>query len=207
MFIAIDGGDGSGKGVQIGLLKEWFISRGVDPLFIHDPGDTVLGEKLRSLLLKGRDYEVCPLAEAALFMASRAQLIDEKIRPALESGRVVFTDRYLLSTIVYQGYASGATREEIETLWNVGINLTQNVLPDLTFVLDCPAEECSRRLVGERDRIESKGTDFHKRVVDGYRQAVESWKKKSLGEAFIIDADRSPGEVFAEIRTILEQHF
>ena len=113
MFIALDGGDGAGKGVQIEFLKRWLAERGLDFVFVRDPGDTSLGDIIRSLLLKNSAIDICPLAEAALFMASRAQLVQEIIEPALETGKVVLVDRYLLSTVVYQGYANDATEEEI----------------------------------------------------------------------------------------------
>ena len=204
MFIALDGSDGSGKGVQIEFLKGWFTEQGFDSVFVRDPGDTPLGDRIRALLLGDSTVDICPIAEAALFMASRAQLVHDKIKPALTAGKVAFVDRYLLSTIVYQGYAIGATEKEIAELWRVGAVFAQGVLPDLTFILDCPPEECERRLAREKDRIEARGIDYHTRVAQGYRMAATSWSQYAPGEVFMIDATLSPLEIFEKIKTILE---
>ena len=205
MFIAIDGGDGSGKGVQIGFLKGWLAERGFDSVFVRDPGDTPLGDKIRALLLRESSIDICPIAEAALFMASRAQLVHEKIKPALDAGKVALVDRYLLSTIVYQGYAVGATDEEIAELWRIGTVFAQEILPDVTFILDCPSEECERRLTREKDRIEARGTDYHSRVAQGYRKAAASWNQYAPGEVFVIDATPEPPVIFEKIKAILER--
>lgn len=204
MFIALDGGDGSGKGVQIGFLKGWLAEHGYDSVFVRDPGDTPLGDRIRALLLGDSTVNICPIAEAALFMASRAQLVYDKIKPALNAGKVALVDRYLLSTIVYQGYATGATEDEIAELWRVGTVFAQGVLPDLTFILDCPPEECEKRLAREKDRIEARGIDYHTRVAQGYRMAAASWSQHAPGEVFVIDATPSPLEIFEKIKTILE---
>ena len=204
MFISIDGGDGSGKGVQIEFLKEWLNEQGLESVFVRDPGDTPLGDRIRNILLKDPNVEICPKAEAALFMASRAQLVHEKIRPALASGKVVLVDRFLLSTVVYQGFASGASDEEIAELWKIGTVFTQGILPDLTFILDCPVEECNKRLNRAKDRIESKGLEYHARVAEGYRQAAIAWKKNAPGEVFLIDGTPAPEAVFEKIKGILQ---
>lgn len=204
MFIALDGGDGAGKGVQIEFLKRWLAERGLDFVFVRDPGDTSLGDIIRSLLLKNSAIDICPLAEAALFMASRAQLVQEIIEPALEAGKVVLVDRYLLSTVVYQGYANDATEEEIATLWRIGTVFTKGILPDVTFILDCPSEVCNERLSRDRDRIEARGIKFHSKVAQGYRQAAQTWNQYARGEVFVIDATLTPQEVFNKIKAILE---
>ena len=204
MFITIDGGDGAGKGLQIGLIKKWFDDNCVDFVFFHDPGDTALGENIRNLLLDRRDLSICAKSELALFMASRAQLVSEKIRPALQQGKTVLIDRYLLSTVVYQGYAVGANEGEIAQIWNIGRILADNVMPDLTFILDCPPEIAFQRLNRAKDRIESKGSEYHSLVAQGYRTAVKNWSRHAPGEAFLIDATASPDKVFKEIRDVLQ---
>lgn len=207
MFIAIDGADGSGKGVQINLLKEWLKSKNCEFIFVRDPGDTPLGEKIRALLLNEQDLKMSPGAEAALFFASRAQLVTEKIKPALNSKKTILADRYLLSTIVYQGYASGATDAEIAELWQVGSFFADNILPDFTFILDCPLEICDSRLNRNRDRIESKNTNYRAMVIEGYRKAFLNWSQDIGGEAFLIDATLPPLAVFDEIKRRLETRF
>jgi|LSQX01.1.fsa_nt_gb dTMP kinase len=204
MFITIDGGDGSGKGRQIELIRTWFEDNNVDFAFFRDPGDTALGESIRSLLLERHDLSICSKSELALFMASRAQLVAEKIWPALQEGKIVLVDRYLLSTVVYQGYAVGADEREIAQIWNIGQALVDNVMPDLTFVLDCSADIAFQRLNRAKDRIESRSSEYHSRVEQGYRDAVQNWRKWAPGEAFLIDATAPPETVFEKIRTVLE---
>ncbi len=204
MFITIDGGAGSGKGRQIELIRTWFEDNNVDFAFFRDPGDTALGESIRSLLLERHDLSICSKSELALFMASRAQLVAEKIWPALQEGKIVLVDRYLLSTVVYQGYAVGADEREIAQIWNIGQALVDNVMPDLTFVLDCSADIAFQRLNRAKDRIESRSSEYHSRVEQGYRDAVQNWRKWAPGEAFLIDATAPPETVFEKIRTVLE---
>lgn len=197
MFIAVDGGDGAGKSAQIALLKKLLRDRGRDVAFFRDPGDTPLGDALRSLLLARQDLAICPESELALFMASRAQLTRDKIRPALESGKTVLVDRFLLSTVVYQGYAVGG---DVETIWRFGARLTGGLLPDVTFVLDCPVDVAFGRIVRTKDRVESKGDAFHRRVRSGFLRAVADWERFSVpGKVFVVDASRSLEEVGAEI--------
>ncbi len=204
MLITIDGGDGSGKGKQIDFLRAWLANRRLDYVFLRDPGDTDLGEAVRDLLLHRNDLAICPKTELALFMASRAQLVHEKIKPALKNGHIVLVDRYLLSTVVYQGYAVGAADEEIEWIWRMGKYLADGIMPEITFVLDCPSQVAFERINRTKDRMESKGSDFHRRVAEGYRQAVGDWGKYGSGEVYLIDATLSPDEVFAKIRSVLE---
>ena len=137
-------------------------------------------------------------------MASRAQLVQEKIAPALRESKLVLVDRYLLSTIVYQGYAAGAMESEVERIWDVGAFLADYILPEIALVLDCPVEIALQRLNRDKDRIESKGVDYHRRVLEGYRKAVSLWKNRTNGEIFLIDATLSPSNVFERIREILE---
>lgn len=204
MFIAIDGGDGSGKGVQIGLLKTWLEANNHDAVYFRDPGDTQLGEAIRSLLLDRKELDISPSAEAALFMASRAQLVHEKIRPALEAGKIVLVDRYLLSTVVYQGYANMASEDQIAQIWKIGAVFAQGVLPDLTFILDCPASVSAQRLNRPKDRIEEKGSGFHERVAEGYRQAARSWTAYAPGKVCVLDATMTPEVISRQIIDALQ---
>ena len=197
MFIAVDGGDGAGKSAQIAYLTNWLKNRGREVAFFRDPGDTPLGDALRELLLARKDLAICSESETALFMAARAQLVRDRIRPALADGKVVLVDRFLLSTVVYQGYAVGG---DAESIWRLGAHLTGGLLPDVTFVLDCPSDVAFGRINRTRDRIESKGADFHRRVRDGFLRAVEDWERFAVpGKAFLIDATQTPEEVSAKI--------
>jgi len=197
MFIAVDGGDGAGKSAQIAYLTQWFQNRGREVAFFRDPGDTPLGDALRAILLARKDLAICSEAETALFMAARAQLVRDKIRPALATGKIVLVDRFLLSTVVYQGYAVDG---DAETIWKLGTRLTGGLLPDLTFVLDCPTDVAFGRMNRVRDRIESKGADFHRRVRDGFLRAVADWERFAVpGKAFVVDATQTPEAVGAQL--------
>ena len=197
MFIAVDGGDGAGKSAQIAHLFQWFQNRGREVAFFRDPGDTPLGDALRKILLARQDLAICPESETALFMAARAQLVCDKIRPALATGKVVLVDRFLLSTVVYQGYAVDG---DAESIWRLGTHLTGGVLPDVTFVLDCPTDVAFGRINRAKDRIESKGADFHRRVRDGFLRAVADWERFAVhGKAFVVDATQTPEEVSVKI--------
>jgi len=165
MFLSIDGVDGCGKTTQIGLLAEW-LERFVPPVLVcRDPGATPLGEAVRGLLLHRADLQIDLRSEMLLYMAARAQLVEQVIRPALEAGKTVLCDRYLLANVVYQGHAGGLGAK---TLWRVGRVATDGLMPDLTVVLDLPVEQAAQRLGTELDRMESRGQDFQRRVRKGF---------------------------------------
>jgi dTMP kinase len=164
LFLSLDGLDGTGKSTQCRLLAEWLRGRGHAVTECADPGGTPVGDVLRDLLLDRRRRMALP-CEALLFMASRAQLTAEVIRPALDAGRVVVADRYLLANVVYQGHAGGLDPEQ---LWRIGWFATGSLEPDLTLVLDLPADAARARRRGPADRVESRGPDYHERVRAGF---------------------------------------
>ena len=204
MFIALEGIDGSGKGVQLGYLKDWLNEQGFKVTYARDPGDTPLGESIRSLLLTQTDYSICPLAEAGLFMSARAQLVNDVILPALNKGRIVLVDRFILSTIAYQGYANSLSSQDIDRLWKTCLFLSGGVFPDITVLLDCPPAISHKRLARPKDRIESRDQAYHARVLEGYRQAIQNWNKSAHGESFSIDSTGEPLLVFEQIKEILQ---
>jgi dTMP kinase len=164
-FVSLDGLDGTGKSTQCRLLVEWLTAQKVPATACTDPGGTALGQELRQLLLYGRKHQMATTAEAALFMASRAQLVEEVIRPALARGEVVVSDRFLLANVVYQGHAGGLNPAD---LWTVGQFVTGGLEPDLTLVLDMPPELAVVRRNREADRMEERGADFFARVRTGF---------------------------------------
>jgi dTMP kinase len=164
LFLSLDGIDGTGKSTQCNMLVEALRKRGREVTFCVDPGGTELGARLREVLLKG-EYELAPKAEAMLFMASRAQLIMEVIRPALERNEVVVSDRFLLANVVYQGHAGGL---DPHNLWDVGKFAADNLLPDLTVVLDLPVEEAEARRGRPADRMEKRSREYHEKVRQGF---------------------------------------
>ena len=191
MFITLDGGDGCGKSTQMNALERRFRGIGRETVTCYDPGSTALGERLRDILLHGHELEIAARSEMFLFMAARAQLVDEVIRPALETGKVVLCDRFLLSTIVYQGYAGGVP---LSSILDVGRIAVDGVMPDIGFVLDLPYEIGLARMRATRgtaDRMEAKGEVYHRRVRDGFlaQAALEPERYH------VVDASRSIEEV------------
>ena len=159
----------------------------------RDPGSTPLGEAVRGLLLDRHDLSIHRRSEMFLYMAARTQMVEEVIRPALEAGKTVLADRYLLANVVYQGYAGGL---DIDTLWEVGRVATGNLMPQLTIVLDVPAEVAAARLKGTLDRMESQGSAFHARVRKGF--LTEAARRP--GEIVVVDASADVAEVQNAIR-------
>ncbi len=164
-FIVLDGPDGCGKSTQTRILSESLVRRGFRVRTVRDPGATRVGEKVRKILLDRVHTELTPMAECLLFMASRAQLINEKIRPALLAGEIVLCERWVTSTICYQGYAGGLDPEAILRLSEIA---TDGLVPDLTLILDVDAGKGIRRLSGTPDLVESRSLEFHERVRAGF---------------------------------------
>jgi dTMP kinase len=195
MFFSIDGGDGTGKSTQVGLLCEWLGQLGHDVLACRDPGSTPLGEAVRGIVLHGHDLRIGRRSEMLLYMAARAQLTEEVIRPALEAGKIVVSDRYLLSNVVYQGYGGGL---DVPALWEVGRVATGGLLPDLTIVLDLPVEKAASRLQRALDRMEQQGGAFHARVRQGFLDEAA----RQPDRVVVVSADRPIREVQEAIRQI-----
>jgi len=183
LFISLDGLDGTGKSTQCRLLVSWLCSCGHAVTACADPGGTVLGEKIRALLLDRRQ-EMTVACEALLFMASRAQLTAEIVRPALNAGRVVVSDRFLLANIVYQGHAGGL---DPELLWTAGRIATEGLEPDLTLVLDLPVEAALARRKASDDRFESRAPEYQARVREGFLREA----RRHPDRLRVIDAGQS----------------
>lgn len=186
LFLALDGIDGTGKSTQCRLLVDWLRSLALPVLPCADPGGTALGDRLRALLLDAR-HDIGLRAEALLFMASRAELVDRLIRPALQAGQIVVSDRFLLANIVYQGHAGGL---DVAELWTVGMLATGGILPDRTFVLDVPLELALQRRKAMADRLEGRPTDYHARVREGFRLEAQRdpLRRRLLDASGSIDA-------------------
>jgi dTMP kinase len=169
VLIAIEGGDGSGKSTQARRATEYVRAKGREVLLVREPGGTRVGERVREILLDPDLQEMGVRAELFLYMAARAQLVEEVIRPALGRGEVVIADRFLLSSVVYQGVAGGIGASLVREMGSLAV---RGVEPDLTLVLDVDREEAEGRSRGEKDRMEGKPTDFHDRVRRGYVDAA-----------------------------------
>jgi dTMP kinase len=194
-FISLDGLDGTGKSTQCRMLADWLRPRGHSVIECADPGGTPIGDVIRDLLLDHRREMSLP-CEAFLFMASRAQLTSEVIRPALAQGKIVIADRYLLANVVYQGHAGGM---DPQTLWEIGQLATGGLQPDLTIVLDLPVETANGRRSGPADRMESRGSIFAARVRAGFLAEAN----RQPDAIRVIDASRSVELVQEEIRRVV----
>jgi len=197
MFFSFDGIDGTGKSTQMGLFVEWLGELGREVVTCRDPGGSQLGEKLRGILLDVSDTPICPRAEMLLYMASRAQLVDQVIRPALDGGKAVVSDRYLLANVVYQGYGGGL---DVGDLWSVGRVAVDGVHPSMIFLLDMPVEDAARRMSRAPDRMESRGPSYMEQVRQGYLQ--EAARRPEIA---LIDAGRDIDAVQADIRCEAER--
>jgi dTMP kinase len=197
LFVSIDGLDGCGKSTQCRLLTAWLKERGMRVTSCADPGGTELGDVLRSILLDSRK-QMTPITEALLFMASRAQLVAEVIRPALDAGQAIVSDRFLLSTIAYQGYAGGLDPAQVRA---IGLLATDGLEPDLTFVLDLPIEKALTRRTGLADRVESRDGEFHARVRAGFRAEAENRPERIL----LLNAEEPVERVHERIRREVER--
>ena len=164
-FIAFEGGDASGKTTQAER-----VSQKLNAVFTREPGGTSVGESLRSILLDPKE-PVALRAEALLMAASRAQLVQDVIQPTLAEGQHVVTDRFLASSLAYQGYASGL---EIDQVLYLSLFATDNLTPDLTILIDLPVEESMKRRGKTPDRFEQENIDFHQRVRNGYLKMAET---------------------------------
>lgn len=193
LLIAFEGGEGAGKTTQIRLLVTWLKEEGFDVVVSREPGGTEIGDKIRRILLDPKLKGFSPRAELLLYEASRAQHVDQVIRPALEKGKVVITDRFADSSTVYQGVCRGLGVELVESF---NLFATGGITPNLTFVLDVHETEGlarAKKRVRGTDRLEREKTSFHKKVRQGFRALAERYPERF----HLLDA-RRPIESLAE---------
>lgn len=175
LFITLEGPDGSGKSTQIQYISQFFKERGIVTIFTREPGGTLIGEKLRQIILDKENCEMCHMTEALLYAASRAQHVAEKIRPALEEGKVVVCDRFIDSSIAYQGYGRNlGDAVRIINEFAVG-----GCMPDVTFLMELAPEIGKSRITEEsQDRLEREKIDFHNRVYAGYKKMAQLYPQR-----------------------------
>ncbi|CAG1065438.1 dTMP kinase [uncultured bacterium] len=203
-FITFEGIEGCGKSTQLGLLKAHLEKKGRPVLSVREPGGTLLGEAVRSVLLSGTEEGVDPWAELFLYEACRAQLVSKVIRPALAAGKVVVSDRFYDSTLAYQGFGRGLDASKIESLNELA---TGGLVPDVTILVDCPEEVGLHRAwsrinasAGAReDRFEKEALDFHRRVRQGFLEIA-----KTSARVKVVDGSREISTVHREICDIIE---
>ena len=194
IFVSFEGIDGAGKSTQVERLKTFLEQRGRTVFVAREPGGTELGERVRELLLDGGD--VVPWAEACLFAAARAQLVERVLRPALDRGCDLIVDRYLDSSLAYQGIARGLG---VPDVYDLNRNAVQDLVPDRTFLLSLPAEDASLRQGAQaRDRLERESLMFRRNVEDAYRELAEQFPAR------IVEIDASEGK--DAIAAVVREH-
>jgi dTMP kinase len=203
LFITLEGIDGCGKSTQREMLAEQLKKRGFDPVVTREPGGTVIGEGIRQLLVSDASVHIAPTTELLLYVAARAQHVAELIRPSVEAGRIVISDRYTDSTVAFQGYGRGLDLEVIETLNRFA---TGDLKPDLTIVFDLdPATARSR--VGTRPvggllgAFDEQHTDFHERMRAGYLKMADN----DPSRISVVDASGSADETHARVMSVVHK--
>ena len=191
-FIVFDGGEGCGKSTQARLAREKLEMSGVSVLAVHDPGATRIGQMIREILLDPSNNDMAMRCEMLLYMASRAQMMVETILPALNDGKVVISDRFVSSTLAYQLGGDGLTANDIRQVAEIAI---KGRWPDVTMILDMPAERSIARVTRAKDRIEQRPIEYHRQVRENYL----SQAKADPVRVKVISADRSKDQVHADV--------
>lgn len=197
LFITFEGADGCGKTTQINLLEEYLKNKSYNTITTLEPGGCDIGKQLRQILLHHDGY-VSPRAEMFMYLADRAQHVDAVIKKNVAENKIVLCDRYIDSSIAYQGYARGGNIEQIDNLNNLA---TGSYKPDLTFVFDVESEVAQKRIGKTKDRLEKEGLEFHKKVRFGYLELA----KKYPDRIKVIDSNKSIEEVFEQVKKVIDQ--
>jgi dTMP kinase len=193
LFFTFDGIDGTGKSTQSQMFCDWLGELGYEVVTCRDPGTTALGNRLREIVLHGDQLKIGMRAEALIYMAARAQMVEETIQPALAAGQVVVSDRFLLATAAYQGHGLGLSADAV---WDLGKFATGGLRPTQTFLLDLDVEQAASRLQASKDRLEKRGADYFARVREGFLTEARRFPDCIS----VIDASQSVDEVQAAIR-------
>ena len=197
-FIVLAGTEGSGKSTQVRLLRDRLAGEGLDVVTVRDPGTTRIGERIREILLDPTYTEMGMRCEMLLYMAARAQMITQIILPAIENGQVVLCDRFVSSTLAYQLGGEDLTADDIRDVADIAI---QGHWPDLTIILDMPAERSMQRINREHDRIEQRPLEYHEMVRENYHaQAAVDPERYRL-----VNADRDVQAVHEDIWKIVQE--
>jgi dTMP kinase len=197
-FITFEGSEGCGKSTQSKLLLEHLKAQGLSAKLIREPGGVAISEKVRAILLDKGNTAMNRECETLLYMASRAQLVEEVIIPELTLGTVLLCDRFLDSTLAYQGYGCGV---DIQTIKTIGLFATKGIEPDLSFLLDLDTEEGLRRHGRERDRIEMRSMEYHNKVRQGYLMIA----REEPDRIVVIDGSLPKEKIFETVRSRVEE--
>jgi len=198
LFITIEGPDGAGKSTQLEFIRNFLLSKGIDALFTREPGGTPISEKMRRIILDKKNTEMAPMTEALLYAASRAQHVEQVIRPTLNRGKTVVCDRYVDSSIAYQGYG----RHLGEGVSIINDYAIAGCIPDITFLLKIEPSTAKNRIKSEdQDRLEREADDFHLAVYNGYLALEQKYPDRIVG----IEADRDIELISTEIGDYLDR--
>ncbi len=197
-FITFEGSEGCGKSTQAQFLLDHLTIKGLSARLIREPGGVGISEKVRSILLDKKNIVMNKECETLLYMAARAQLVEEVVIPELQKGTILLCDRFLDSTVAYQGYGCGVP---VDVISSIGLFATKGIKPDLTFFLDLPTEEGLRRRGTERDRIELRSLEYHAKVRAGYHAIAQA----EPGRVVVIDGRASKEENAALIAAAVEK--
>ena len=202
LFISIEGPDGSGKSTQIELLREYLNQKGYSIVITREPGGTPIGESVRSILLNQDFREMDSTTELLLYAAARAQLVNEVIRPALEAGNAVICDRFIESSVVYQGIGRGLGIDRVYALNDFAL---EGLRPQLTFLLDLDAEEGLRRKKNQAvfDRMEAEGLAFHQKIAKGYRLLADRDPERIIKISATLPIEKIHAMIVEEIESKL----
>ncbi|WP_317367640.1 dTMP kinase [uncultured Tyzzerella sp.] len=202
LFITMEGTDGAGKTTQLSLLKDYLNKKGFNVVLVREPGGTNIGEKIRSIILDIENKEMNCMTEALLYASSRAQLVNQVIVPELKNGSVVICDRFVDSSIVYQGIARNIGMDIVKKINNIA---TGGLIPDITFFLDLPPNKAIERKKEQKelDRLESEKDYFYKKVYEGYKILID----KNSERIKVIDALQTIDEIHKNIINHLEKIF
>lgn len=196
MFISFEGLDGCGKTTQVELLEAYLETRDFEVVATREPGGTELGETLRQIVLHGG--KISPWAEVAIFAAARAELVDQVIEPGLTRGAIVISDRFVDSSLVYQGVARGLG---IENVLQLNLHATKGLLPERTFLLLVDEKLSEARVGEERDRMERESVEFRRLVGDGYRRLAEMFPERIVA----LDGTQPREQIARQVRLALEE--
>ncbi len=198
-FITVEGTDGSGKSTQIELMMRYLEEKGADIVFTREPGGTEISEKIRKIILDINNKKMTGTTEALLYAAARSQHVEEKIIPALEDGKIVICDRFVDSSIAYQGAARNLG---IDSIMQMNSFALHGIMPDMTLFFDLAPEKGILRKKNERalDRLEAEKLDFHKRVYEGYKMMCESYPDRIVA----INADRRVEDVYEDVKRAID---
>jgi dTMP kinase len=201
-MIVLEGPDGCGKGTMLAAIKERLKEKKIEAVYPVDPGGTEIGRQIRAILLDPANKKMSRMTELLLYVASRAQLVEEVIRPALAADKLVICDRFFVSTLVYQGAEDWIPERKLEEITLLGLDL---INPDHMILLDVPAEIGLHRVGKDMDRMEQKGLSFHRAVSQRYLNWAQNLRKATPGRITIVDATQPVEDVRTQVLSIVDE--